>query len=134
MLDYLKRFEHVIVLALMVMMALVLLLATVELGWIILRDVLTPPVLILEIDELLEIFGLFLLVLIGLELLESIRVYLIEHVVHLEVVLEVGMIALARKAIILNTEKLSGLTLLGIAALFVALAVGYYVVKRLSRR
>ena len=32
----------------------------------------SPPLLLLEIDELLESFGLFMLVLIGIELLETI--------------------------------------------------------------
>ncbi len=63
--QYLKTFERCIVFALIVMMVAVILLATIELGWIILRDILTPPVILLEIDELLDIFGFFLLILIG---------------------------------------------------------------------
>ena len=50
------------------MMVVVVLLSTIELGWIIIRDIVTAPVILLEIDELLEIFGFFLLVLIGIEL------------------------------------------------------------------
>ncbi len=50
------------------------LLATFELGWLIARDALTPPPFLLEIDESLELFGPFLLVLIGLELIHSVKV------------------------------------------------------------
>jgi uncharacterized membrane protein (DUF373 family) len=82
MVDFLKRFERLIIGMLIVLMGVVVLLSTVELGWLIIKDILTPPVVLLEIDELLDVFGFFLLVLIGLELLETIRSYLVEHMVH----------------------------------------------------
>jgi uncharacterized membrane protein (DUF373 family) len=58
--------------ALMVMMAIVLGFATIDLAWLIVKDVIQPPLFLLSIDQLLEIFGLFMLVLIGIELLETI--------------------------------------------------------------
>ena len=128
--EFLKKFEHMIVISLISMMILVVLLATVELGWIILRDIITPPIIFLEINELLEIFGFFLLVLIGIELLETIKAYLITNVVHVEIVLEVALIAIARKVIILDIEKYESLTLVGMAALISAVALAFFVIKR----
>ncbi len=85
------------------MMSLVLLLATIELGWIIIKDIYTPPLLILEIDELFDIFGLFMLVLIGIELLETIiKTYTHQNVNHAKIVMAVAVIAIARKVIILD--------------------------------
>jgi uncharacterized membrane protein (DUF373 family) len=123
MLDHLKTFEKGVTVTLVILMALVVLLATIELAWIIIKDIISPPVLLLEIDELLDIFGLFLLVLIGVELLETIKAYIKENVVHIDVVLTVAMIAIARKVIILDVKELSPMTLLGIAAIIVALAL-----------
>ena len=134
MIYFLRKFERGIVHVLIALMMLVVLLATVELGWIIARDIITPPVVLLEIEELLEIFGFFLLVLIGVELLETIKAYLIEQVIHVEIVLEVSLIAIARKVIILDLEKYSELTLIGMASLILAIAVAVYAVKRLFRR
>lgn len=130
MLGFLKKFEHAVIISLISMMILVVLLATIELGWIILKDILTPPIILLEISEILEIFGFFLLVLIGVELLETIKAYLLEKVVHVEIVLEVALIAIARKVIILDLEKYDSLTILGMAGLILAVAVAFYVVKR----
>jgi len=130
MLDVLRKFEQVILVALVLMMSVVVFLSTVELGWIILRDIVTPPVVLLDIDELLDVFGFFLLVLIGIELLETIKTYFVEHVIHAEVVIEVAMIAIARKVIILDVKELPSLTLLGIAAIIITLAVAYWLVKR----
>lgn len=112
------------------MMVLVVLVATVELGWIIIKDIMNPPMFLLVIDDLLEIFGFFLLVLIGIELLETIKAYLVENVIHVEIVLEVALIAIARKAIILDIEKYEGLTILGTAGLILSVAIAYYAVKR----
>jgi len=130
MLDLLKKFEKAVTVTLVAMMAVVVLLATIELGWIIVQDIITPPVFLLEINELLDIFGLFLLVLIGVELLETIKAYLKENVVHFEVVLTVAMIAIARKVITLDVKELPAMTLLGIAAIIVALAAANYYFRR----
>jgi uncharacterized membrane protein (DUF373 family) len=127
---FLKKFEHIIVLSLITMMVIVVVLATIELGWIIIRDIITPPIILLEIEELLEIFGFFLLVLIGIELLETIKAYLLTNVIHVEIVLEVALIAIARKVIILDINKYESLTLVGIAALIAAVALAYLVIKR----
>lgn len=130
MMEFLKKFEKLILIVLVFMMAIVVFLSTLELGWILIQDIATPPVLLLEIDELLDLFGIFLLVLIGIELLETIKTYFVERVIHGEVVLEVAMIAIARKVIILDVKELPSLTLLGIAAIIITLSVGYWLVKR----
>ncbi len=124
------KIERVVVVILLVMMALVVCLATVELGWFIVKDVMTPPIFLLEIDELLEIFGMFLLVLIGIELLETVKMYLTQHTVHVEVVFMVAMIAIARKVIVLDIKELPSLSLIGIGVVIVSLAVGYYLLKK----
>ena len=131
MMSVIKKFQKIIILVLVVLMAVVLLLSTVELAWVIIKDAITPPILILEIDELLEIFGLFMLVLIGIELLDTIaKTYMAESVDHAQIVMAVAIIAIARKVIILDVKDLSGLALVGIAAIILALSIGYYLIKK----
>jgi uncharacterized membrane protein (DUF373 family) len=131
--DAVKKFERVIVSSLMVMMGLVVTLSTVELGWILIKDILTPPILILDIQELLELFGLFLLVLIGLELFETIQTYYLHRVIRVEVVITVAIIAISRKVIILDSKTLSSFTLLDVGGVILALAVAYYLIKKANR-
>ena len=128
---FLRRVERYVVISLIAMMVVVVVLSTIELGYLIIKDLITPPYAMFEIDELLDVFGFFLLILIGVELLETIKAYLADHVVHVEIVLEVALIAVARKVIILDVNEYSSLTLLAIAALIVALAVAYYIQKRI---
>lgn len=128
----LKKFEAWLIRSLSVMLSIVVLLATIELAWLLVQDIMTPPILLLEIDELLELFGFFLLILIGLELIETIRSYERESIVHLEVVLLVAMVAISRKVVILDIKQTPSLSLLGLGLLILALAVAYFVVKRIS--
>jgi len=133
MLPFLRKFERFIITCLIIMMVVVILCATIELGWLIVKDVITAPVLLLEIEELLDIFGLFLLVLIGIELIGTLKTYLTENEIHVEVVFMVALIAIGRKVIILDVKELSSLTLIGIAAIIISLSVGYYFFKRSKR-
>lgn len=133
MLKLTEKFERAINMALLAMLALVVLLATVDLGWIILKDLLTPPVFLLDVDELLELFGAFLMVMIGLELLDTVKIYISQKTIHVEVVLLVGIIAIARKVVILEPKGMDAMTLIGIAAIISSLTVGYYFVKLAAR-
>jgi uncharacterized membrane protein (DUF373 family) len=130
MIPYLDRFERIVMYVLLMVLAAVVLLATVELVWVIVKDVLTPPVFLLEIHELLDLFGLVLLVLIGIELMHSVKTYVTSRVYHLETVLSVALIAVARKIIVLEPKDLPEGALLGIAGLVLALALGYYLLRR----
>jgi len=133
MIALIKKFEKFLIFSLVVMMAVVLLLATIELGWIIVKDIVTPPLFLLEIDELIEIFGLFMLVLIGIELLETIiKTYLDRSTEHVTIVIAVALIAISRKVIVLGKQEFTGDILLGIAAVIIALAGGYYLIRRRS--
>ncbi len=131
MMPVIKKFQKIIILVLVVLMAVVLLLSTIELAWVIIKDIITPPIILLEIDELLEIFGLFMLVLIGIELLDTIaKTYMNESADHAQIVMAVAIIAIARKVIILDVKDLSGFALVGIAAIILALSIGYYLIKK----
>ena len=134
MLKALNTFERIIIVALLAMLALVVLLATVDLGWMILKDLLSPPVLMLHVEQLLELIGSFLLVLIGLELLDTVKTYFTSKKVHVEVVLLVSIIAIARKVVILEPKDIDSLKLIGIAAIISALTIGYYFVKLGARK
>jgi uncharacterized membrane protein (DUF373 family) len=83
---------------------------------------------------LLEIFGYFLLVLIGVELLETLKAYVKKDVIHVRVVLEVALIAMARKVIIEEPSGVPSLTLFGIAALILALGVAFYFERQAQRQ
>ena len=90
------KVQMFIVWALSGMLIVVVMLSTVHLGSLIAEEVWKPPRFLIPVQGLLEIFGYFLLVLIGVELLETLKAYVKKDVIHIRVVLEVALIAMAR--------------------------------------
>lgn len=82
--------------------------------------------------EMMKILGLFLSVLIALELIETVEVYFHSHSIHVEIVVLVAIIALARKIIILDLSKYTPMVLFALGFLVLVLGITYYLVKRAS--
>jgi uncharacterized membrane protein (DUF373 family) len=123
-------YEKIVVTSLTAMMAFVLVLAVVDVGYLIVKEVINAPLFLFAIDELLDIFGMFLLVLIGIELIETMRAYMKDHTIRARVVFMVALIAVSRKVIILDIEKYDPLAVVGLAAVILALSVGYYFIRK----
>ncbi len=124
-----KLFERTVITALIALMAALIVVLVVELVWTVFREVVARPLALLESGDLLDVFGSFLIVLIALELLETMKAYLDEHVIHAELVLQVALIAVARKIIVLDVKGLAPPTVLAI----VALAAAYWLEGRRRR-
>ncbi len=126
------KIERYIIKTLIALMSILLVIATIELAYEMVRSVMQGDGdhFIINLDNLMGVFGVFLLVLIGIELLDTIKVYFRQHVIHVEVVMLVAIIALARKVIVMDFDKYTGLQTLGLAAVIVALAGGYYLIKK----
>ncbi|MDY0385167.1 phosphate-starvation-inducible PsiE family protein [Trichlorobacter sp.] len=130
LIQLLKKFERVIILVITCAMALVLVLVTLDLIWLIVQDI-RDSGLLLQIDQLLDIFGLFMLVLIGVELFESVfKSYLQrEHTLRVELVIAVAIIAVSRKIIILDWKDYDSGTLFAAAALVISLCAGFFLLR-----
>jgi uncharacterized membrane protein (DUF373 family) len=124
-----KAYELMVVLFLMGLLMIIVALSALELGWLLVKDLSSIRELLLDVEEMFDLFGFFLLVLIGLELFTSLKSYVREGVVQVEVVLEVALIAIAQKIIILDTSRASAVAVLGQAALVLALAAAFWLVR-----
>ncbi|MDZ8119261.1 phosphate-starvation-inducible PsiE family protein [Pontiella agarivorans] len=125
----LEKFEHFIVLTLMAFMMFAVFLATVEVGVILWQEMLKPPKWLLDVAEMMEVFGFILMVIIGLELLETIKAYLLKHEIHVEVVLLVALVAVARKVIILDYKTATPEMMFSVAALVLSMSAGFFLVR-----
>jgi len=85
-------------------------------------------------DSLFEIFGLFLNVLIALEILENITAYLRRHVFQVELVIATSLIAVARKIIIYDLDKKGGEALIGLALATFALSISFWIIHSRKNR
>src|SRR5580704_7560639 len=122
----LTKIQKLTVMTLAAMLVIVMVLSTIHLGVLIGEEIIKPPRFLIPVQGLLGIFGYFLLVLIGVELVETLKAYLKKDVIHVRVVLEVALIAMARKVIIEEPNDVPSLTLFGISALILALGIAFY--------
>jgi len=134
MIEIVNKIEKLIYAVLMVMLIVVLLGSLVDLVWIMYDALwLNSPVL-LKSHELIAVLGAFLLVLIGVELLDTIKAYFIDNTIHVEIVLLLAIIAMARKVILLDPASADpfafGFELMGIGVIVVGLGAGYYLIKK----
>ena len=111
----------------------IILIALGDLIFFISHDILSQEPVGLFNKTLIELFGLFLNILIALELLENITAYLKKQVVQVELVLITALIAVARKIIIFDIDKKSSSDLMALGVAILCLSVGYAVV-RLNRK
>ena len=114
----LTKVQKLTVLTLAAMLVVVMVLSTAHLGVLIFQQIMAPPRFLIPVQGLLDIFGYFLLVLIGVELIETLKAYVRKDAIHVRVVLEVALIAMARKVIIEEPNAVPSLTLFGIPPVF----------------
>jgi uncharacterized membrane protein (DUF373 family) len=122
--------ERLVVGALLVLLMVTILVGTVIVGWSLLEDLLGFHALVDNPKALFDVFGLFVAVLVGVELLRILHQLVRSHEVDTELVVETALIALCNKVITLNLSAASWTTLLAIAALIVALAGAMHVLRQ----
>lgn len=125
--------ERYVIYALMTMLALGIVLGAIALGIELVETIISPPFLLIEPQALFSSFGRFLIILIGLELLKLLRLHLLHHQLRPEVVIAVAMIAVCNKVVTLDIKHLEGSILIGLAALLLALSMGYYIFLQAPR-
>ncbi|MBD1879786.1 MULTISPECIES: phosphate-starvation-inducible PsiE family protein [unclassified Coleofasciculus] len=132
-LHQLENIEGIVSKILSIAMILVILLAIWNLGLSLVQTLIGQP------DEpftktLFKIFGLFLNVLIALEILENITAYLKKHVIQVELVIVTSIIAVARKIIILDLEKTSGVDIIGLGIALLSLSISYWIIRHMNAK
>jgi len=126
----LEKFEKIIYYVLIILLVVVIVFSVIEVVRSLGEDLLINTPYRINHLELLDLFGLFLLVLIGIEILDTIKAYIKENKIHVELIVLLAIIAVARKVILLEPDASTALTWIGIGVVFVALSAGYYLIKQ----
>ncbi|MDJ0617574.1 MAG: phosphate-starvation-inducible PsiE family protein [Calothrix sp. MO_192.B10] len=114
-------------------MLIVIAVAIFDLGVYLVKELFTTDYGTIN-TVLFNVFGLFLNILIALELLENITAYLRKHVVQLELVIVTSLIAVARKIIILNIDKVEGIEIIGLGTVVLALSISYWIIRTSNKK
>ncbi len=125
--DEIEKYTSYLLLALI---AIIVVSATLEVGYTVVTEIFRPPGFFIGVEDLFELFGLLLMVLIGLELMSSVRTYMNDHQIHAEMMILIALTAVTRKVVILDAKAIDPMLLLGIGFLVITLTVGYYLMRR----
>ena len=116
--------------ALVVLMALVILWGVGDVVWVLIQRLRAPPFLLLTVTDILATFGAFIAVMIAVEIFQNLTVYLRDDVIEVELVMATALMAIARKVIVLDFNKLTADYVWATAAVVLAMSAGYWLVSR----
>jgi len=125
-----KFIENLVAKTLAIGMVIVTLFSVLDLCVILFRQLLTTPIGTFS-NSVIEVFGLFLNVLIALEILENITAYLRKHAIQLELVIITSLTAVARKIIIYDS-KTASTDLTSLALAIFALSISYWIIHSVN--
>lgn len=129
MLKYVRILQRAIIFLLLFIMVLVLLVSTVNIVLTVISAAVSDPRDFFTAEQLQSLFGLFLVILIGIELLDTVKAFLKEEQVHVEIVLLVAIIAIARKVIVWDFSEYEVQQLFSLSAMLLALSLSYAIIK-----
>ncbi len=125
-----KTFEKIVAKILALAMVGVIIVGVLDLGAYLLNALLTKSIGSIGIG-LIEIFGLFLNILIAFEILENVIASLNKNAI-LELVIATALTAVARKIIIFDAKNNSNdIASLGVAV--IALSISYWIIRQLEQ-
>jgi uncharacterized membrane protein (DUF373 family) len=135
MLKQINQFEKIVYFVLAGLLVFVLIFSLIELVMLLYASIVNDTALRLDNYELLDIFGFFLLILIGVELLDTFKSYITRQEIHVEVIILIAIIAVARKVILFDpfargVVAMSDMTLIGLGVIVICLSGGYYLIKK----
>ncbi|GAA5218466.1 phosphate-starvation-inducible PsiE family protein [Corallincola platygyrae] len=117
-----------------ILMVFVIVMGVIDVAWTLYQKMTTPPEFILTISDMLATFGAFMAVLIAIEIFINITVYLRDDVIHVRIVIATALMAIARKVIILDPDKLTPEYTAAIGIVFLAAAVAYWLTNKIPKK
>lgn len=134
LMNSIKKFEKAVFTLLVIVLVGYIIVEIIELiyqfGASIASGTNTRGRLLISNALLKEVLPVFFNILIAIELIDTFSVYLQKHSIKVLNILLIGLIAIGRKLIAFDFVDTNGLSNLGLAALIISLAGGYYLIKK----
>jgi uncharacterized membrane protein (DUF373 family) len=128
--DYLEDFRKLVIYSIIVMIAFVIALSVFGLLYSLYDVLFVDPVPIQDRQDYLTYIGNFLIVVIAVELLDTLVLYIRRHKLFPELILLVVLTAVAREVLVTDVAHTDPFLLASVGALIITIAGAYYLVKR----
>jgi uncharacterized membrane protein (DUF373 family) len=127
---FLHRVIRVAIKVLAVLMVMVIIWGIGDVIYVLYERLATPPYFLLDVNDIFQTFGAFMVVLIAVEIFINIRLYLGTNELPIRLVTATALMAIARKVIVLDLDKISADYVLAIAAVTLALGVTHWLISK----
>ena len=127
---FLNKLIKLAVKLLAILMVLVIFWGVADVIYVLYKNLMAPPFMLLSIADIFKTFAAFLAVLIAIEIYQNIVLYLRTDVIPIKLVIATALMAIARKVIIIDFKELSSLDIFATAAVVLALGITYYLVGK----
>ena len=135
-LSYYQRFEGLVALGLTLVVALIIVVALFRLTYGVVTGLLLGVLNPLDHGIFQSVFGEILTLLIALEFNHTLQfvVNREQSIIQTKIVLLIALLAIARKFIVLDLGSVDAAQLLGLAAITLALAIAYWLMRECDDR
>ncbi len=127
---FLHKIIRVAVKVLAVLMVAVIVWGIGDVIYVLYQRLMEPPFLLLSISDILATFGAFLAVLIAIEIFINITLYLKTDVIPVRLVVATALMAISRKVIIFDFEKITPMFVLATGVVVLALGITYWLISK----
>lgn len=109
-----------------ILMTLLIVWGVFDVIYVMYQKLMSPPYLLLAINDILAIFSAFLAVLIAIEIFINIVMYLRDDAIHVNLVIATALMAIARKVIVMDFSTIAPAYVWSTAGLVLALGITYW--------
>ncbi len=121
---------HFAVRILAVLMVVVILFGVADVILVLYRRLMAPPVMLLNMNDILALFSTFLVVLIAIEIFLNITLYIRKDVLPIKLVVATALMAVSRKIIVFDFNQIDPLYIFATASVVLALGITYSLISR----
>jgi uncharacterized membrane protein (DUF373 family) len=122
--------NKVIIRFLMALLTVCLVLSSADLTYRLWKDIISPPVMLIDVKALFDTFHLILTIAVGYELVKSLHTIVTSDSAFPSLPLvQIAIIAVSNKIITVDIHHSDYLQLLGLAAVMVALGITYFFLR-----
>ncbi|MGR9052613.1 MAG: phosphate-starvation-inducible PsiE family protein [Gammaproteobacteria bacterium] len=126
----LHRIIRLAVKGLALLMVLVIVFSVFDVMYVLYEKLLSEPKLLLTMDDILETFGSFLVVLIAIEIFINITLYIRSDVIPVKLVVATALMAISRKVIVFDFKVLPYEYVAASSCVVLALGITYWLVQK----
>ena len=112
------------------LMVMLIIFSIFDVLYVIYEKMLNEPILLLTIDDILETFGAFLVVLIAIEIFINITLYIRSDVIPVKLVVATALMAISRKVIVFDFKSLPYQYVAASSVVVLALGITYWLVQK----